>query len=130
MSKRKTNDADVQQVVRWINYPTQEVTLIEMTKTWSEADFLYAIDRLQTDQPKERQDQVRELYRNLRAERQVTDARIASEEANIQRHNEISKRLDDLKKPHWSIVPNFWITVLISILTAIAVIAAFLALRH
>jgi hypothetical protein len=130
MSKRKTNDADVQQVVRWINYPTQEVTLIEMTKTWSEADFLYAIDRLQTDQPKERRDQVRELYRNLRAERQVTDARIASEEANIQRHNEISKRLDDLKKPHWSIVPNFWITVLISILTAIAVIAAFLALRH
>ena len=93
MSKRKTTDADIQQVVRWINYATQEVTLIEMTKTWSEADFLYAIDRLQTDQPKERRDQVRELYRNLRAERQVTDARIASEEANIQRHNEISKRL-------------------------------------
>lgn len=139
MIKRKTNDADVQQVVRWINYPTQKVSLIEMTKTWSEADILYAIERLQTDQ-RERQDQLRDLYWDLRRERLATDARIASEEANIQRHNEISKRLEelneisrrlgDLKKPHWSIVPNFWITVLISILTAIAVVAAFLALRH
>jgi hypothetical protein len=139
MSKRKTNDADVQQVVRWINYPTQRVTLVEMTKTWSEADILYAIDRLQTDQ-RERQDQLRDLYWDLRMERQATDSRIASEEANAQRHNEISKRLeelneisrrlDDLKKPHWSIVPNFWVTAIILILTAILVIVGFLTLRH
>src|SRR5664280_2145466 len=136
MSKRKTTDADVQQVVRWINYPTQKVDLIEMTKTWSEADILYAIDRLQTDQPKERRDQVRELYWNLRMERQATDARIDSEEASIQRHNEISKRLeelkeisrrlDDLKKPHWSIVPNFWLTVAILIATIFGGIVTYL----
>lgn len=146
MIKRKTNDADVQQVVRWINYPTQKVSLIEMTKTWSEADILYAIERLQTDQ-RERQDHLREMYWDLRRERLATDARIASEEANIQRHNEISERLeklneisrllDDLKKPHWSIVPNFRITKAILILTAIGVtltaigvVAAFLALHH
>ena len=139
MSKRKTNDADVQQVVRWINYPTQKVDLIEMTKTWSVADILYAIERLQTDQ-RERQDQLRELYWDLRMEHLATDARIASEEANTQRHNEISKRLeelneiarrlDDLKKPHWSIVPNFLLTVAILIATIFAGIVSYLALRH
>jgi hypothetical protein len=140
MSKRNINDADVQTVVRFISYVTQEVTLIEMTRTWSEADFLYAIERLQTDQQPERRDQLRELYWKLRNERLAADARMASEEANVQRHNEISKRLEELKeissrleelkKPHWSIVPNFWITAFILIVTVIGVIVAVLAFPH
>ncbi len=140
MSKRNTNDAEVQKVVDFINHITQEAMLIGMTEMWSEADVLYAIERVEIKQPKERRDQVRGLYQTLRKERQATDARIASEEASNQRHNEISKRLeelneisrrlDDLKKPHWSIVPNFWITAIILILTAIGVIVAVLAFRH
>ncbi len=134
MSKRKTEDAEVQKIVHFINYVTQEVMLIEMTNTWSEADFLYAIERLEVDQPKdqpkERRDQVRELYRNLRVERQAKEARNASEEASAQRHDEISRRLEELKKPHWSIVPNFWMTAALLILTFIGAIAAVLALRH
>jgi hypothetical protein len=133
MSKRKADDAEVQRVVHWIKYVSQEVTLIEMTKAWSEADFLYAVERIETDLldiPQERREQIRGLYWNLRMERQVTEAHMASEEANIRRHDEIVRQLQKLKEPHWSIVPNFWITVVISILTAIAVIAAFLALHH
>jgi len=130
MSKRNTDDAEVQNVVRCIKYISQEVDLIKKTKTWSEADFLYAIERLEVDLPKEMRDQVRGLYRNLLMERQATDARIVAEEASARRHDEISRRLEELKKPHWSIVPNFWMTAAILILTAIGVIAAFLALRH
>jgi len=107
MSERKTNDADVQTVVRSINYVTDEVTLRQLTQTWSEADFFRAIDLVRVIKSKEIQDQILKLYWNLRKERQETDARIVSEEASIQRHNEIARRLDELKKPHWSIVPNF-----------------------
>jgi len=140
MSKRNTDNAGVETVVRWINYVTQEVTLIEMTRTWSDADFLYAIERLQTDQPKDRRDQLREIYWRLRNERIATDARVASEEASVQRHkeismrleelNEISRRLDDLKKPHWYKDPNFWMNAALTILTAVLVIVGFLGLRH
>ena len=136
-------EAEIQTVVRWIHYPTHETDLIRATKSWNEEDFLYAIDRIQTDLvslSKEQQDQIRGLYRTLLKERQDENARITSENASVQRHQEISKRLeelkeisrrlDDLKKPHWSIIPNFWITVVISILTAILVILGFFALRH
>jgi hypothetical protein len=130
MSDRKADDAEVQRIVHWIISPAQEVTLIEQTKKWSEADFLYAIDRLETDQPEERRQHLRGLYRALRKERQEHDARNASEEASARRFDDLSRRLDELKKPHWSIVPNFWITVTILILTAIGAIATVLALRH
>jgi hypothetical protein len=130
MSKRRTDDAEVQRVVGFINYTSQEGDLIKMTTTWSEADFLYALERLDSDQPQERRDKVRDLYRNLRKERQAADERAASEEANAQRHDEISRRLEELKKPHWSTVPNFWMTVAILILTVIGTITAALALRR
>lgn len=124
MNKRNTDDAEVQRIVRWIKYTTQEVDLIKMTKKWTEEDFLYAIERLEVDLPKEMRDQVRGLYRTLLMERQTADARIALDEASARRHEEISRRLQELKKPHWSIVPNFWITAAILILTAIGVIVA------
>jgi hypothetical protein len=131
MSERRTNDAEVQRIVHLISFPTQEVSLIEETKTWSGADYLYALDRLQTDQPTERFVPLQELYRRLRVEREAEDAQKVFEKASAQRHIEISSRLDELKQPHWSIVPNFWLTVAILVFTVIGVIAAILAaLRH
>lgn len=132
MSKRNTDNAEVQRVVRWIKFITQEVDLIKMTKTWSEEDFLYAIERVQTDLPEiqqERRDEIRGLYRTLLMECQAADARIAMEKANAQRHDALLHRLEELKKPHWSIVPNFWMTATILIFTIIGVIAALLALH-
>jgi hypothetical protein len=130
MSKRRTDDAEVQRIVHFVSYPSQETSLIEMSKTWSGADFLYALDRLQTDQPTDRRAPLLELYRRLRAEREEEDARRAFEEASAQRHAEISHRLDELKRPHWSIVPNFWMTVAILVFTVIGVIVAILAVHH
>ena len=134
---------DIEMVLLSVKYVTQETDLIRDTKSWNEEDFLYAMGRIQTvlvGLSREEQNQIRGLYRTLLKERQDENARIASENASVQRHqelskrleelNEISRRLDDLKKPHWSIVPNFWFTVLISILTAVGVVAAFLALHH
>ena len=54
MSERKTEDAEVQRVVQAIGFPSQDVTLMEMTKNWNEEDFLYAIQRLDSDQPTEK----------------------------------------------------------------------------
>jgi hypothetical protein len=127
MNERKATDADVQQVVRFFQYPSQEVSVIEATKKWSKADFLYALDRIDTDlsvQSEDIRDQLRGLYRRLRQERVEADARIAAEAASVQRHIEISRKLEELKKTHWSIVPNFWMTLLILIFTVIGVIVA------
>jgi hypothetical protein len=128
MNDRKTSDVDIQIVVRQINYESQEAMLLQMTKNWSVADFIYAIDRLEVDQPTGRREQLRGLYRTLRVEREAVDARRSSEEANAKRHAELSARLEDLKSPHWSVVPNFRLTVAILVLTAIGVIIAVIAL--
>lgn len=126
-------EVEIQGVVRFVRYSTQETDLIRMTKSWNEEDFLYAIDRVQTDLvelPKEQQDQIRRLYRAQLKERQDENARVASEKASAQRHEEISRRLDELKNPHWSITPNFWMTAAILILTFIGVVVAILSLHR
>jgi hypothetical protein len=125
MSARKTDEAEIQRIVRAINYVTQEASLMEMTKTWSPADFIYALDRLETDQPTERRAALRGLYRALMIERVELEARQAAEVANERRHGQISVRLQELKKPHWSVVPNFWMTLAVLILTAIGIVLAF-----
>lgn len=127
MTKRNTDDTSVQSVVSTVHYGSQEVLLLELTKNWNDADFLYAIERLDIKQPMAQRLELRELYQKLRRDRNAFAARIAMEEANARRHDEISRRLEDLKTPHWSVVPNFWMTVVILLLTAIRVI---LALRH
>lgn len=134
---------EIEIVVLSVKYVTQETDLIRDTKSWNEEDFLYAMGRIQivlVGLSREEQNQIRGLYRTLLKERQDENARIASENASVQRHqeisrrleelNEISRRLDDLKKPHWSIVPNFWITVAILIATIFGSIATYLAFRH
>jgi hypothetical protein len=128
--ERKVDDAEVQRVVGFIHFVSMETSLIEMTKTWSGADFLYALQRLDVDQPPDRRDKLRELYRNLRAECVAAEAQRILKEEIIQMRAEVSNRLEELKKPHWSIVPNFWVTVIILVLTAIGAIATILALRH
>jgi hypothetical protein len=42
------------------------------------------------------------------------------------RHREINGRLEDLKRPHWTVKPNFWITVVSAIA---AILAAYFAWR-
>jgi hypothetical protein len=133
MSERKTNDGEIEQIVRSHLYPSNEVNLRKVTKTWSPAGLLYAIDRLESDlfaQPKEILDRLRVLYRTLLKDHEEAEARQASEVADAKRHDEISRRLEELKKPHWSIVPNFWMTLVILVLTAVAAVASVLALRH
>jgi hypothetical protein len=130
MNKRNTDEVRIQEVVRSIHYVSQEVTLLEMTKNWSEADFLYAIERLDSDQPQERRDELRGLYHKLRRERQAEEARKASEAASASRHEEVCCRLEELKNPHWSTVPNFWMTLAILVLTAAVVYLTYLAIRR
>ena len=134
MSERKTNDAEVQRIVRSVSYdtPSSEVFLRRETGKWSGADFLYALERLETDvasQPKETHERLRLLYRTLLREREDSEARQITEEANVKRHGEISRQLEELKKPHWSIVPNFWLTLGILILALLGFIVS-IALRH
>lgn len=50
------------------------------------------------------------------------------EEKEEARHREIHGRLKELKKPHWSVAPNFWMTLVILVLTAIGSTAAVIAL--
>jgi hypothetical protein len=122
--------AEIEMVVLSVKYVMQETDLIRDTKSWNEEDFLYAMGRIQTDLvglSREEQNQIRGLYRTRLKERQDENARVAFENVSAQRHEEISRRLNELKKPPKSI---FWMTAVILILTAIGVVLAFLALRH
>jgi hypothetical protein len=117
--------------VHGINYTSDEVTLIKMTKAWSASDFLYAIERLQVDQPKERRDSLFNLYRNLRKDREEEEGRLAVEQLSAKRYADIVGRLDEIKRPHWTITPNFWMTVVILIISVIGVfVAVWAAGRH
>jgi len=122
MSERKHSDADVQRVIDAISYPTQEGTLNKMTKDWNAADFTYAIEYGWGSMPSDRREQICGLYRGLRAERISIEARIVAEAANQKRHAELASRLAELKKPHWTVNPNFWLTV---VSAAAAVVAAY-----
>ena len=120
IADRKESDAEIQRVVRFIVDSGQEADLIKMTPTWSAADFLYAIERLEVDRPSSGRDKLRSLYRTLMTERESSVARATEEEVNGRRHIEMTQRLEELKKPHWTVLPNFWFTVV----SAIAAVAA------
>lgn len=79
-------------------------------------------------QSKETYERLRFLYRTLLQEREEYEARWIAEEANARRHEEISRQLKELKKPHWSIVPNFWLTFGILILALLGLIVSVIAL--
>ncbi len=133
MSERKVSDGEMQQIIRFNIYPAQETYLRKVVKTWSEADFLYVLDRLDVDlsgQAEEIRDRLHTLYRTLLKEHEEAEARRAVEAASAKRHTDILRQLEELKKPHWSIVPNFWMTLAILALTLIGVIVAILTLRR
>jgi hypothetical protein len=110
MSERKTSDAVVLEVLRKITGPSQEASLRKLTKDWSTSDFDYAFD--QASRILGWDTRLREILRILRTERETTE-----------QHAEIAAKLEALKKPHWSVAPNFWLTLAILILTAIGTIA-------
>lgn len=129
MSDRKESDAEIQRVVRFVGYASQEALLFDMTKTWSTTDFLYAIDRLEIDQTADKRELLRGLYRELRVEREAADARKDSEDASARRHSDLSSRLEELKKPHWTVLPNFWLTAVSALAAILAAYLAWLALK-
>jgi hypothetical protein len=49
-----------------------------------------------------------------------------AEDAAGRRFADISRKLDELKKPHWSVAPNFWVTVISALAAVIAAIIALL----
>jgi hypothetical protein len=104
---------------------------MERTETWSEEDYRFALDRITVfHSQQEICDRMRPLYLRLLIARKKEDARAASEALAAVRHDDVAKRLDELKHPHWSVVPNFWLTVCILILTAAGVVVGLLALLH
>lgn len=111
---RNKSDADVEGVVRYINYASQEIDIVQRTRDWSSADFEYACDRYAIGAPGERElPALREIWSRLRSERR-------REELGLEQLTDIKGELDKLKNPHWSVVPIFWMTVIILILTAVA----------
>jgi hypothetical protein len=50
-------------------------------------------------------------------------------ELTKRRHEELSKKLDELKKPHWTVLPNFWLTAISALAAVLAAYLAWLALR-
>jgi hypothetical protein len=51
------------------------------------------------------------------------------EEEDQKRHARIDAQLSELKKPHWTVLPNFWLTFLGAIAAVVAAYLAWLALR-
>jgi hypothetical protein len=94
-SVRKVGDADVQRVVRDFIYPNQEASLRREVESWGVADFLYAMDRVDTDV---HQSPLRfgshQLFRQLLDERKTADSRVAAEAANERRHQELVRQLE------------------------------------
>jgi hypothetical protein len=45
------------------------------------------------------------------------------------RHREIHDRLEELKRPHWTVLPNFWLTAISAIAAVAAAYLAWLALK-
>ena len=52
---------------------------------------------------------------------------LAREDRATQRHEEIHKQLMELKKPHWSITPTFWLTLICAIAAIMACVLTWLA---
>lgn len=129
-SKRNADDATVEGVVNSIHYATQEVTLLELTKNWNDTDFLYALERVEIKHPEAQRAELRALYHRLRREQMAAAERMAMADLNARRHEEIASRLQELRKSHWSVVPNFWLTLAILGLTALGVWLEYLVVRH
>jgi hypothetical protein len=131
MSTRRADDAEVQRIVRDFSFPSEEASVREATKNWSSADFVYAIGRLAVAPPRAGDiPKMRELYGALRNERAAEETRLQVERDSVERHAQLTKRLEQLQKPHWSVVPNFVVTVISAVAAIAATVIAWLAFRH
>jgi hypothetical protein len=119
MSKRNVSDSEVDRVISCISLPSQDTDLRRGTAAWSVADFDYAIDRGPFFH-RNSWDAVRGPYQSLRQERAEADARASAQEMESQRHVEITSHLRELKKPHWTVTPGFWVAFAAMVFAAIA----------
>lgn len=131
-SGRNADDVYIREILK--GYP-KEPSARRFTKTWALADFDFALDCVESCAPAVVLTLWIMLLRRLRDERLAEEIQARSdaitiarhdeaEKANERRHNALTKRLDDLKRPHWSVTPTFWITV---ISAAAAIAAAYFA---
>ena len=126
MAARKQSDADVQEVMR-VN--PQEPTIREMTKDWSTADFDYGMSRLDVDTNIINRLAMRDLLRMIRSGREFAELQELAEAEEERRHGAVKARLDELKKPHWTVLPSFWLTLISAIAAVAAAIFGYLALK-
>jgi hypothetical protein len=141
MDERKASEADVERVVRSFIWPRDEMSIRHETRLWGSADFLYAIGRVHVDlQAIAKRDEMLSIYKRLRDECVEREARAESESANAkrhaeaeranpERHAEIARRLDKLKEPHWTVLPNFWLTLIAAVAGVVAAALAWVGLK-
>ncbi len=106
--------AEVQRVLRLRT--TDRYTLRDMTKSWTTEFFEYAEQRAPTEFGMDisglmSMDIIREYGRE-----QAQRERHKTEDSDRERlHQElmtsVRSKLDELKKPHWTMTPTFWVAV-------------------
>ncbi len=52
------------------------------------------------------------------------------EKAEEERNRKIEGRLEELRKPHWTVLPNFWLTTVAAIAAVVAAMIAWLAWKQ
>jgi hypothetical protein len=47
-----------------------------------------------------------------------------------ERHEKVMRALEELKTPHWTVTPNFWLTMVSAMAAIVAAICAWFALKR
>jgi hypothetical protein len=129
MSTRLKSDADIETVVRDYKYVSQEAELRQATLGWSSRDFSYAVSRLHVDLARDLRDPMLPLYRSLLAERLSEEAREQDQKRQKAMHLQLKEAVEKVSKPHWTVLPNFWLTCIGACAGIAAAWFAWLALR-
>lgn len=124
-----TDEAEIQRVVRDFRWLAHETALRKATESWTPQRFLYAIDRLNVDLTADQRVEMLPMYRKLLEDCERRIAQAEAEEKASERHTEITANLRELKKPHWTVLPNFWLTFVSAVAALVAAVAAVLALN-
>jgi hypothetical protein len=112
---RTTTDAEVERIIHLSS--SAEGSLQTDSSSWGVEDFDYGISVLSA--------KCNEIHWQPHIEKVLPELnRLRGERASAARNAEILRRLADLKKPHWTVIPNFWLTLIGAIA---AVVAAWLA---
>lgn len=119
----------IQQVVMHNLWPTQEVTLRKMTDGWSVEHFLYALECLRSHVDADRRAEMTPIYRTLLDRAEARAAKLAAEQVASERNSAVVNRLDELKKPHWSVWANLGIAFISAVAAILAAYFAWVAVR-